>query len=563
MTPPPTTAPTTEPTTEPTKRHYKWATVGDSYTSGEGASHGSVYVGYPTESFKHQSGYAPAHLAWAYLQQGRYPIGSYTILPQEIRSTWGGDEMHFNASSGAETKHLKQQHCENKSCSVVRNPPQLDGVPADTDIVYFGLGGNDAGFGSLLSSAIASHYVGWLKEDIHDPSMPNYQARDVELEVKRLLKRIPQVSANVEQALVDTHAKAGKAAIVVALYPLAVKASGNAGITQITGAALDQMYPFAAAVNQAIKDAVANFRARYPSVKLHVFDPNTAGPNGTSVVAGHELGQAAPYFNGLKVRKELIGNTKAFKIAQESFHPNEPGAVAIGKALATFMAGAFPDLFPNGPDFTNVHTNPIADAQDPEAEREFEEWALAHPELMCEGAEIDSICHYIRPNGETKFPVTIVTDPIPFPAIPGRTWSAVASAVVVATEAATAGFRPLTRTRPGSRASTAVRAPSRAAAPAVVRVVAQAEAPAAAQAEAPAAALAVALAAVPAVALAAVPAATVAARATAAAPVPVPAAAPAAPAAPAGPRTRPPATRASPSRWSRAAVAPCRSRRPW
>ena len=151
------------------------------------------------------------------------------------------------------------RHCDNSSCSVVRNPPQIDGVPADSDIVYFGLGGNDAGFGSLLSLAIKSHYIGGADEDIHDLQAFNHQARDVQGEVKRLMKRLPQVTSNVEQALVDTHLKALKAELVVALYPLAVKPSGNKSTTRLTGAAQDQMYPFAAGVNKAVTDAVANF----------------------------------------------------------------------------------------------------------------------------------------------------------------------------------------------------------------------------------------------------------------------------------------------------------------
>ncbi|MFC4591063.1 SGNH/GDSL hydrolase family protein [Sphaerisporangium corydalis] len=412
----PTLPPTNGPTVPSTPVPLIWAGFGDSYTVGEGASRNHVYKAKPggEEDYRHQSGLAPFLLAFDYLEVNRYQLGEYTAFPTEIPSTWGADRMIFNASSGAETKHLTKAQTECKKCTEIRNPPQLQGVPSDTNLVYFGLGGNDAGFGSLMSTAFDVYFWRWTRAN-----WVSRQIRAVQMEVQRLFKRMPQVSANVEQGLVDVNTAANQAEIIVALYPLAIKPSGNSDTTQISGAALDMMYPFAVAVNQAIKDAVDRFRARFPNVKVHVFDPNTAGPNGTSVVAGHELGQPDSYFNGVVYRGRVFGQFKFFKAYQESFHPNEPGAVVLGQALANWMTVVFPAWFPKGPDFNRVHVDAQVSAGGPDTDDEFEEWARNNPEEVCEEADIDSICHFINTDGEITIPIEVVNNPVPLPPIFG------------------------------------------------------------------------------------------------------------------------------------------------
>ncbi|MEU7861430.1 hypothetical protein [Nonomuraea sp. NPDC049141] len=410
--PPPTIPPTVQPTTPP----LIWAGVGDSYTSGEGASRNHVYKGKSNgdEDWRHQSGLAPFLLAFNYLKVNRYQLGDYTVFPTEIPTTWGNDRMIFNASSGAETIHLTKPQTECKKCTAIRNAPQLQGIPSDTNLVYFGLGGNDADFGSLMSTAFDVYFWRWTRAN-----WVARQIRAVQMEVNRLINKMPQVSANVEQGLVEVNKAADKADIIVALYPLAVKQSGNSDTTQISGAALDLMYSFAAEVNKAIKDAVDRFRVRFPNVKVHVFDPNTAGPNNTSVVAGHELGQPDSYFNGVRYRGSIFAQLRFFSAYQESFHPNEPGAVALGQALATWMTHEFPAWFPNGPDFNRVHVDAQASAEDPDADQQFEEWALAHPDEVCEETDIDSICHFINTDGEVTIPIEVVLNPVPLQPIPG------------------------------------------------------------------------------------------------------------------------------------------------
>jgi lysophospholipase L1-like esterase len=377
---------------------FHFVVLGDSFTSGEGASRNSVYV--PTssgmEDWRHRSGFSPAHVAWTYLELGRRPVGSLTIRPNQLQQTWGSDRLYFKAASGAETKHLTAEE-QKESLGQLRNQRQLDDVETMSQLAYFGLGGNDAGFGGLMSTALKAHYLHKYSTTVPWQTM---QLQAVVLEVERLLKRMPQVTANIEKGLADTRETLPVADIIVSLYPLGVKASGNADLPEIAGASMAVMHVFAQAVNKAIRDAVRNFQARYPQAKVHIFDPNTAGPGGTSVVAGHELGQPESYFNGVKFRRGAISEGM-FKAMQESFHPNELGGVAIGKALATWMAEKFPHLFPNGPNFRAVNANPQASVTDPADTAFLEEWATTHPYDGCEGADPDSVCQWISPTGIT------------------------------------------------------------------------------------------------------------------------------------------------------------------
>ncbi|MEV6153026.1 hypothetical protein AB0L53_22020 [Nonomuraea sp. NPDC052129] len=401
---------------------YDAVVYGDSYTSGEGASHNHTYVTKSdgTEDFTHKSGLAPFSVAWTALEMGRYPFYKPTLTSESMPKSFAHDQLFFKASSGAWIKHLNEPQMEKKGGTVVRNPPQAEDVPTMAKLVYFGLGGNDAGFADLVSTAVEAllrpnwsgfSVDGWKRK----------QEKAVGLEVSRLQPRVDDLKARIDQGLSNVRETHPQAEIVVALYPLPVKPSDNAGIPAVTGRSMDLMYSFATKVNQAIRDGVAQFQAGHPQTTVHIFDPNTAGPNGTSVVAGHELGQPDSYFQGVVFRKELGLKFQAF---QESFHPNELGAVAIGKALATFLAAKMPTLFPKGPNFGAVTINPQPLVAAPEDTQALEDWVNA-PEApqICEDTDIDSVCRFITPTG-----IVLSTDlwfdphkvlPFPGPPVPG------------------------------------------------------------------------------------------------------------------------------------------------
>ncbi|MFC4533254.1 hypothetical protein [Sphaerisporangium dianthi] len=391
---PPTCAPLQVP--DP----YDAVVYGDSYTSGEGASHDHKYVPKAdgSEDFTHKSGLAPFYVAWAALEMGRNPLRRLTLASDTMQTLIGRDQLYFHASSGAWIKHLDEPQMEKKGGTVVRNPPQAQDVPTMAKIAYFGLGGNDAGFADLVSTA-AEAYLNPPNGRFGVFTWKTDQEQSVALEVSRLQPRVAELKNKVAHGLWSVRETHPVAEIVVALYPLGVKESGNTDLEEITGRSMDLMYPFAAKVNQAIRDGVAQFQADYPQTKVHIFDPNTAGPNGTSVVAGHELGQPDSYFQGLVRRPDVLWSGKIFQSFQESFHPNELGAVAIGKALATFLAARMPALFPNGPNFGHLTIDPRPLVTTPDEIQSVGQWAATNSSQVCEETDIDSVCRAITPSG--------------------------------------------------------------------------------------------------------------------------------------------------------------------
>ncbi|TYB51140.1 hypothetical protein FXF51_54200 [Nonomuraea sp. PA05] len=384
----------------PEPEPYDAVVYGDSYTSGEGASHNHKYVPKAdgTEDFRHRSGLAPFYVAWAALEMGRHPLRRMVLNSETMQRTIGRDNLYFQASSGAWLKHLDEDQMEKKGGTVVRNPPQTHDVPTMAKVVHFGLGGNDAGFADLVGTAATAFLIRPNGALMGSLTWEADQEKSVAMELSRLDPRIDTLKDKVAHGLWSVRETHPVADIVVSLYPLGVKASGNTRIPEMTTTTMEMIYPFAVRVNQAIRDGVAQFQASFPQTRVHVFDPNTAGPNGTSVVAGHELGQPDSYFQSLVHRPNLLLG-KPFQSYQESFHPNEPGSVAIGKALATFLAEKLPELFPNGPDFSALSMNPQPLAASPDDAQAVLEWAVTNGAQLCEDTDIDSLCRSITPTG--------------------------------------------------------------------------------------------------------------------------------------------------------------------
>lgn len=379
---------------------YDAVVYGDSYTSGEGASHDHMYLPKAdgTEDFRHQSGLAPFVVAWTALELGRFPFRRMTLTSNTMTTTFSRDRLFFKASSGALIKHLNEPQPDCDGCTAIRNERQAVDVPTGAKIVYFGLGGNDAGFASLVGTAVKA-YLNPVSGIFTVGGWQQVQEQAVAAEVGRLQPQIDGLKDKVANGLRDVRETHPTAEIVVQLYPVPVKPSGNTGIRELTGRSMDLMYPFAVKVNQAIRDGVAQFQSTFPATKVHIFDPNTAGPNGTSLIAGHELGQPEPYIQGLVRRPGIFWQGDYFKSYQESFHPNELGSVVVGRALATFLAGTFPSLFPKGPNFAALTINPQPLATSDEDIQAFDQYAAANLSQLCEGTDVDSMCRAITPTG--------------------------------------------------------------------------------------------------------------------------------------------------------------------
>ncbi|WP_432826242.1 hypothetical protein [Dactylosporangium sp. CA-092794] len=346
------------------------AGVGDSFSSGEGTG-GYQPSTVASQLWRHVSPYAPDHLAFLYLETTNKPlVPSLQVLDGEIEPGWGIDKFALAASSGAETKHLKIDQVD-PDTKQNRSSPQLANVPANANVVLFGMGGNDAHYGDILSTALAAYIAAdselFLQGLLTPPaSWRTPQQMLVQQAVARETGRLDKVQEQLYAGLAATHDRAPGALIVAELYPVALKPSGNAFVPMMWGQTLDAIYPFAVALNTTIRAAVNQYNADHPNQPaVEVFDPNTAGPGGASVMAGHEVGQPNSYINPWTVNLTELMRLNKLHAFQESFHPNRAGTVALGQALARWLQAKCPGLWAKAPTFNQVVVQPQPPVTEP------------------------------------------------------------------------------------------------------------------------------------------------------------------------------------------------------
>lgn len=335
---------------------------GDSFSSGEGT--GGYIAGSSSSSFwRHQSPYAPGPLAWLYLETTNKPlVPSLTMQDGYLEDTWGFDRLAFFASSGAESKHLVVPQVDSDT-GRNRNIPQADGILPSSNVVIYGFGGNDAHYGDILQTALMAYAKTAIPASLQNlapgPGVwKNAQLADVQAAIAREQSKLASdVQTSVYKSLSSVRAAALNAMIAVTLYPVGVKPTGNTHRTPLMGGlTLDAIYGFATALNDTIRAAVQKFNSDHPQwPPIEVFDPNTAGPGGTSVVAGHEVDEPDSYFNPWMLDENELAQGNLLHAFQESFHPNRRGTVALGQALAIWLQAKCPGLWPKPPTFAQVN----------------------------------------------------------------------------------------------------------------------------------------------------------------------------------------------------------------
>lgn len=251
----------------PAEEQLELVVMGDSYSSGEGV-----------EPFDPQSGdcHRSEH---AYAQ----------ILADEL-----GDRINltsFVACSGAETEHFDS--------SFKNEPPQLEALSPDTDIVVLTVGGNDVGFGDFADSCVLTgNTVDCAQE---------YNEALAEIRNK-LPKRLHKTYAAIR-------AKVGKEATVLVIgYPHIVLVETPhttcdfvAELGHVTGRkVVDRL-------NKGVETAAEDTRWDFTFV-------SATGPD--SPFWGHQLCTAEPYFVYPKFFNRV-----------HSFHPNKKGQEAYAQLV--------------------------------------------------------------------------------------------------------------------------------------------------------------------------------------------------------------------------------------
>jgi hypothetical protein len=239
-------------------------------------------------------------------------------------------DFHLLACSGAQTVDLTQASVEpgNNDNTLWRFPNnyhwgevnQIDEsgwLDEDTSLVTVSIGGNDIGFGDVLSACVfgcgGSGYVltrniGDLGQahDVKDPQpMEQYQPYIIDQLQHHLVKVYEQI-----------HIKAPSAQIVVVGYPHLFRDGSVLSCQNITTDRQTWMNTMADRLSGVISGAVATAKVDYPGLDIALADP-TAAYRGHSVC---EVG-AVQWIRGVE-------GTQSF-----SFHPNPNGHIGYAEVV--------------------------------------------------------------------------------------------------------------------------------------------------------------------------------------------------------------------------------------
>ncbi|MFC8537471.1 SGNH/GDSL hydrolase family protein [Streptomyces sp. NPDC057249] len=114
------------------------------------------------------------------------------------------------------------------------NGPQLDAVKRDTDLVTLQIGGNDIGFGSIISTC-----AGLSAKDLAgNPCQQHYRAGGYDQLTLKILRTAPKVA----RVLREVHKKAPHARVVVVGYPDLLPDDGTGCYPDVPFAAKDFPY---------------------------------------------------------------------------------------------------------------------------------------------------------------------------------------------------------------------------------------------------------------------------------------------------------------------------------
>jgi lysophospholipase L1-like esterase len=181
--------------------------------------------------------------------------------------------------------------------------PQVDGIPADTDVVTITAGGNDLQFaGAML-------YVAWLRLEPDSPVVAMLEAMlpdGIPLPTEHAVER---ATRGLVRVIEKAGAKAPTARVLLVDYLTVIDdASGRA--TPFSEQELGQLLLIQAAIGQVFRDAAARTGAELILA--------------SSLSAGHALGSPDPWVQPFHPVVEETGG---------SFHPNEAGMTAIAAEL--------------------------------------------------------------------------------------------------------------------------------------------------------------------------------------------------------------------------------------
>ncbi|WP_131737401.1 SGNH/GDSL hydrolase family protein [Actinomadura roseirufa] len=226
----------------------------------------------------------------------------------EVSKAFPFKDTSFFACSGATTADVRNgRHGE---------PAQLGRIGAGTSLVTMSVGGNDIGFSRIIAACVVK--LPW--------------SRSCTRQGEPIAQRMADLRRTLPVLIDQVHARAPRARIVLMGYP---KAFSEVRGTDGDNISVDEQqwlnartYDLGQLIRQAAAEADQRIVARHGQGSVEFIDAYSA-------FAGHEVGSADPYMNGLTV------NLAALEAEPRSYHPTVRGQHAL--------AGLFIDQIKKGP----------------------------------------------------------------------------------------------------------------------------------------------------------------------------------------------------------------------
>ncbi|GHF61960.1 lysophospholipase L1-like esterase [Amycolatopsis bartoniae] len=206
--------------------------------------------------------------------------------------------------SGADTTDMTAP----QQVTLGTNPPQLDALRADTDLVTLGIGGNDYGvFGTLVGTCPGLR--------ASDPTGNPCQRQFTVDGVDTMKAKISQTQGNITAVLTEIHRRSPQAKVLAIGYPRIAPPSGTC--PNVLPFA-DGDYAWLNSVEEALNQAVAKAAADSGSSYVDTFGPSL----GHDACAG-----AAAWING-----------KDLKLTAAPYHPNFAGMTGLAAIIQAALA---------------------------------------------------------------------------------------------------------------------------------------------------------------------------------------------------------------------------------
>jgi lysophospholipase L1-like esterase len=182
-------------------------------------------------------------------------------------------------------------------------PPQLDGVPADTDVVTITAGGND------LQFAKAMLYVAWQRMEPESPMVSMLRSMLSEAIPAPTEHTVALATAGLVRAVEKVRVRAPAARVLLVDY-LTVLDEVSVGAAPFSREEITQLLVIQSAIREVFRDAATRTGADLVLA--------------SSLSVGHALGSSEPWVQPFHQVMTQTGG---------SFHPNEAGMTAIAAEL--------------------------------------------------------------------------------------------------------------------------------------------------------------------------------------------------------------------------------------